>query len=168
MFEHALDGSYVESWSAVDPTGNPGNTVGGPIARGDDRFFAVRVMHQGRVDRLLAVAGGYFVYARARPSALPAGQSIADVIAQTHATREMIAGYLDCEISFGAVAGWRIERSTLPWQEGKRLAFADQIIVDPSDQPAPRAAAAGETWRFPVNTLGAAELQAMFARRPDR
>jgi hypothetical protein len=178
MFEHGLDGSYVESWSAVDPMGEDPHPAGKavptprdsalPIARGDGRFFAVRVAREGRVDQLLAVAGGHFVYARARPSALPAGRSIADVIVQAHATREMIAAYLDCEISSGTVAGWRIERSTLPWREGERLAFADQIVLDPSDQPAPRAAAAGETWSFPVGTLGAAELRTMFASRPGR
>jgi hypothetical protein len=154
MFEHALDGSYVESWSAIE--------------RGAGGSFAARVVRDGRADQLLAVAGGHFIYARARPSVLPAGRSIADVIVQTHATRDMVIAYLDCEISYGAVAGWLIERSTLPWQEGKRLAFADQIIIDPTDQPAPRAAATGETWSFQVGSFGAAELHTMFASQARR
>jgi len=148
MFEHALDDSYVERWSPVDHGG---------------QFFAVRVVRHGRVDQLLAVAGPHFVYARARATALPAGDSISDVIAKTHASRAQIIAYLDCEISYGSVTGWRIERSTLPWQQGKRLALADQIAVDAQGQPTPRATATGEVWSFPVNTLAPAELQALFA-----
>jgi len=148
MFEHALDGAYVERWSAIDRGG---------------RFFAVRVVRDGRVDQLLAVAGPHFVYARARATALPAGDSISDAIAKSHASRAQIIAYLDCEISYGTVAGWRIERSTLPWQQGKRLELADRIAIDASGQPVARATAAGEVWSFPVNTLAAAELQALFA-----
>jgi hypothetical protein len=152
MFEHALDGSYVESWSALDPGGG--------------RFLAVRVVRGGRVEQLLAVAGAHFVYARARATALPAGASISDVIRDNHPTREAIIGYLDCEISYGAVAGWQIEHSTLPWREHKRLALADRIIVDAAGRLAPRAAAPGEAWSFPVNTIAASDLRALFATVP--
>lgn len=151
MFEHGLDGSYVERWSVIEP--------------GDGRFFAVRIERDGRVEQLLAVAGAHFVYARARATALPAGVSIADVIARTQATREVIIGYLDCEISSGRVAGWQIEQSTLPWQQGKRLALVDRIVVDASGQPAARDAASGEAWSFPVNTLAAPQLQALLGGR---
>jgi len=151
MFEHALDASYIESWSAID--------------RGGGKFFAVRVVRAGRTDQLLAVAGAHFVYARARPTALPAAASISEAIATRHATRDQIIAFLDCEISYGSVAGWQIERSTLPWRQGQRLALADRIAVDARGQPGPRAAAAGEAWSFPVNTLSAAELQALFAQR---
>jgi hypothetical protein len=147
MFEHALDGAYVESWSVLGPD------------RG--RFFAVRVLHGDRVQHLLAVAGDHFVYARARAAPLPAADSLADAIAETHATRETIIAYLDCEISYGTTHGWQIERSTLPWREGKRLAFADQIVIDASGQPAPREPG-GEAWSFPVNTVPAAELRELF------
>jgi len=149
MFEHALDDSYVERWSAID--------------RGGGRFFAVRVVRDGRVDQLLAVAGPQFVYARARATPLPAGASITDAIARTHASRAQTIAYLDCEISYGSVTGWRIERSTLPWQQGKRLALADRIAVDGDGRASPRGVAAGEVWSFPVNTLAPAELQAVFA-----
>jgi hypothetical protein len=151
MFEHALDDSYVESWSALD--------------RGGGKFFAVRVVRDGRVDQLLAVAGAHFVYARARPTALPAAASISEAIAARHATREAIVAFLDCEISYGRVSGWQIERSTLPWRQGQRLGLADRIWVNAAGQPAARAAAAGEAWSFPVNTLSAGELQALFVPR---
>src|SRR5262249_27326837 len=110
MFEHGLDGSYQESWSAIE--------------RGGGRFLALRAVRGGQTSQLLAVAGAYFMYARARAVALPAGASLTELIAKTHATRDQIIAYLDCEISFGTVAGWRIERSTLPWREGARLALA--------------------------------------------
>jgi hypothetical protein len=148
MFEHALDGSYVESWSALGPDGGT--------------FFAVKLAREGRVDQLLAVAGDHFVYARARAAALPAGASLSEAIARTHATRAMIIAYLDCELSYGTVRGWQIERSTLLWQEGRRLAFVDRIAIDGAGRPAARAPAAGEAWSFPVNTLGADALRAWF------
>ncbi len=151
MLEHAPDGSYVESWSAVEPGGGAS--------------FAVRVVRSGRVDQLLAITGEHFVYARARAVALPAGESISAVIATTHPAREAIISYLDCEISYGTTRGWQIERSTLPWQQGKRLGFADRISVDPAGRVAARAMAPGEVWSFPVNTFDPAALQALFADR---
>lgn len=147
MFEHALDGSYVERWSALDR------------GRG---FFAARVERAGRVDQILAVAGEHFVYARARAVPLPPGDSLTELIARTHPPRDAIIAYLDCEISYGTTRGWQIERSTLPWQQGKRLAFVDRIGIDGSDRPAPHAPAAGEVWSFPVVDLAPGELRARF------
>jgi hypothetical protein len=151
MFEHGLDASYVERWSLLEADAGS--------------YLAVRLVRGGRVEQLLAVAGDHFVYARARPVALPPADSITDLIASTHATREMIIGYLDCELSYGTTRGWQIERSTLPWQDGRRLAFIDQLAVEPGGRLAPRRAAAGEAWSVPVNTFSAAALQAMFAAR---
>lgn len=150
MFEHALDESYVESWSALGGAERP--------------FLAVRVTRGDRVDRLLAVAGDHFVYARARQTALPTADSITDAIARTAATREAIIGFLDCEISYGNTRGWQIVRSTLPWQEGKRLTFVDRIVIDASGRPAvtEAEAEAEEEWSFPVNTFAVAELRALF------
>jgi len=143
MFEHALDDAYVESWSAID--------------RGAG-FFAARVERAGRVDQLLAVAGAHFVYARARAVALPPGDSLTELIARTHPPRATVIAYLDCEISYGSTRGWLVERSTLPWREGKRLAFADRIAIGPGGRPAPRDPAAGEVWSFPVVDLAPGEV----------
>ena len=148
MFEHALDESYVESWSAL----------GG----GEGPFLAVKVVRGDRVDRLLSVAGDHFVYARARATALPAADSITDAIAATGATRETIIGFLDCEISYGNTRGWRIVHSTLPWQEGKRLTFVDRIVIEPNGRLAATEVAAEEAWSFPVNTFAPAALRALF------
>ncbi|HEU4726660.1 MAG TPA: hypothetical protein VFT22_02190 [Kofleriaceae bacterium] len=148
MFEHALDDSYVESWSAL----------GG----GGGATFAARVERAGRVDQLLAVAGEHFVYARARPVPLPPGESISALIASGHPARDTVIAYLDCEISYGTTRGWRIERSTLPWQQGKRLGFADRIAIDAEGRSTPRAVAEGERWSFPATGSAAGELRAMF------
>ena len=152
MFEHALDGSYVESWSAI----------------GSDRgaFLAVRVARAGRVEHLLSVAGDHFIYARARPDSLPTVDSLSEAIAKTHATREAIIAYVNCEISYGTTRGWQVERSTLPWREGKRLAFVDGIAIGANGQPVARAPGAGETWSFPVNVIAAAQLRALFPADP--
>jgi hypothetical protein len=151
MFEHGLDESYVESWSAIDRGGG---------------FFAARVERAGKLDQLLVVAGRHFMYARARAVALPAGGSLTELIERTHATREAIIAWLDCEISFGTVRGWQIERSTLPWRQGQALGFAARIAVDASGRPAAREAGAGETWSFPVVELPESELRALFVERP--
>lgn len=148
MFEHALDDSYVESWSALE--------------RGTGGFFAARVERDGRVAQLLAVAGEHFIYARTRAVPLPPAPSLAELIARTHPPRDTLVAYLDCEISYGTTHGWQIERSTLPWLQGKHLAFADQIAVDASGQPAPRARAADEAWSFPVIALAPDRLRALF------
>jgi hypothetical protein len=148
MFEHALDDSYVESWSLLDA--RPG-------------AFAVRVSREDRVLYLLAVSGQHFVYARARKRNLPAGKSLVELITRTRPDRKTIMGYLDCEISYGNTHGWWIENSTLPWLQGKRLAFADRIGIGHDGQPVALTPLRGETWSFPVNTLAPDELQTLFA-----
>jgi hypothetical protein len=149
MFEHALDASYIEAWST--------------IGRDDGRFLAVRVSRGGRVEHLLSVAGDHFVYARARATPLPAADSIADAITKSHATRNTIIAFLDCELSYGTTRAWQVWSSTLPWREGKRLPFADRIALDASGQPSARTPEPGESWSVPVNTLAPAELHRLFA-----
>jgi len=142
MDEHALDDSYVERWSS--------------LASGDGSFLVVRVTKIERLDRVLLLAGDHFIYARNRAKDLPAAPSLVELIATTHATRETVLGYLDCELSYGKVRGgkvpWEIVHSTLPWREGARLEFVDRIALDAagavSAKPVP-----GESWTFPVNTI---------------
>jgi hypothetical protein len=152
MYEHALDDSYVESWSAIGSDGGA--------------FFAVRVARANRVEHLLAVAGDHFVYARARANPLPTADSLSDAIAKNHATRDVVIAYLDCEISYGTTRGWQVEHSTLPWREGKRLAFVDRIALDAAGRPTARAPTAGEAWSFPVNTIAPAQLRELLRADP--
>ena len=150
MFEHATDGSYTESWRS--------------IGNGDGRFLALRVEHDGRLERVLLVAGDRFLYVRNRRTNLPAAESLEALIVATRSTRAQIIEYLDCEFSTGRVRGagigWEIERSTLPWREGKHLDFADEIALR-SDTLTP-SSPSSEHWSLPVNTLSRAELMALF------
>ena len=160
MYEHALDESYVERW--------------GSLSSGDGRFLVVRVTRldhgKERLERVLLVAGDHFLYARNRAQDLPMAASLPDLIAKTHATRERVLAYLDCELSQGYARGgsapWSIVRSTLPWREGTRLELAGLIAVDSTGKLSPRAAS-GDTWTFPVNTMAVEDLRVLFPSAHD-
>jgi hypothetical protein len=145
--ERAPDSTDVEHWLS--------------ISDGDGRFLALEVRRAGRLAQMLVVAGDHFVYARNREHDLPAADSLADLIARTHATREQIVQYLDCELSYGLVHGgavaWEIESSTLPWREGTALALPRELAVE-GGTLVPRAPVAGETWTVTANTLAPADL----------
>ena len=153
MFEHALDSSYVESWRKVN--------------NGEGRFLAVRVERGGRLDRTLLIAGDYFLFVRNRVRDLPSAPSLDSLIATTHATRAEIIAFLDCEFSAGRVRGgrvpWEIEKSTLPWMEGKGLAFIGDIeVASGNDVLRPRQASE-DVWSVPVNTMPRAAIDSLFA-----
>jgi hypothetical protein len=92
--------------------------------------------------------------------------SLDALIEATHATREQIVQYLDCEFSVGRVQGgsvpWEIDQSTLPWREGHHLEFVEQVsIVD--GRPGLVSRAVGEDqWTVPVNTLSLNEIKTLF------
>ena len=152
MYEHALDNSYTESWTAV--------------ASGDDAFLVVRVERGGRLDRTLLVAGDHFVYIRNRAVDLPKARSLDSLIASTHATREQIISYLDCEFSSGTVRSgavpWEIHASTLPWRERQRLDFVDEIILSADSSQLHVREAQGARAAVPFNSLSKAQLVAIF------
>lgn len=153
MLEHATDSSYTESWRTIDV--------------GEHRFLVIRVESGSRLDRLLLVAGDHFLYVRNRTRDLPPAESIDSLITATHATRAQLIEYLDCEFSTGRVRGgaapWRIEQSTLPWRENKRLEFVDHIAIA-GGTPAPRLPST-ESWSVPVSTFSQAELLSLFPSR---
>ncbi|MGO9059136.1 MAG: hypothetical protein ACLQU2_17370 [Candidatus Binataceae bacterium] len=152
MHEHGLDGSYIESWRLL--TG------------GNGRFLVIRVEHSGRLLRTLVVVGDEFAYVRNRAKDLPMARSFDALIEATNATREQIVEYLDCEFSVGRVRGgsvpWEIEQSTLPWREGRRLDFVEQMsISDGAASLVPREVGEDQ-WTVPVNTLSPGEIKALF------
>jgi hypothetical protein len=156
MYEHALDGSYIEAWRA--------------ISTGEGRFLVVRVERAGRLHRVLILVGDYFLYARNRAHDLPVAESLDALVAAAGADRAQIVAYLDCEFSTGRAHGgavpWEIQHSTLPWRERQSLDFVDGL--GPSQAPgglAPRAAST-DTWTVPVDTLSPADLRALFPPRP--
>ncbi|MEP7088193.1 MAG: hypothetical protein ABI884_12885 [Gemmatimonadota bacterium] len=151
MYEHATDSSYTESWRSLSDGGRS--------------FLVIRVEHLSRLDRTLLVAGDHFLYVRNRRTDLPAAESFDSLIASAHGERATIIEYLDCEFSAGRVRSgtvpWEIERSTLPWREGKHLGFVDSVMIDDAGSIVDRASS-HDQWSVPVNTLTLAARIALF------
>jgi len=152
MHEHGLDGSYVESWRS--------------LTDGKGRFLVIRVEHAGRLLRTLVVIGNQFVYVRNRAKDLPISPSFDALIEATNASRDQIAEYLDCEFSVGRVGGgsvpWEIEQSTLPWREGRRLDFVEQISMSGNGATMVPREPGEDQWSVPVNTLSLSEIKVLF------
>lgn len=85
----------------------------------------LRRLEDGRAG-ILVWGGEVFMFARARAVAL-SGRSLADAVAQ--ATPEQARALVDCEISQGTTAEWRITRSSLPFREGAVLSLEGWGIV---------------------------------------
>ena len=156
MYEHALDGSYVESWRA--------------LSDGQGRFLAVRVERMGRLERVLVMVGNDFLFVRNRARDLPVAESLDALMVAAQDDRARMIEYLDCEFSTGRVHGgsvpWEIEHSTLPWREGRHLDFVDGIVASATGEALTPLVGSADRWTVPVNTLAKAELVALFLRRP--
>jgi hypothetical protein len=154
MYEHGLDGSYIESWRF--------------LTNGQGRFLVIRVEHSGRLLRTLVVVGNQFVYVRNRAKDLPLSPSFEALFKATNPTREQISEYLDCEFSVGRTRGgstpWEIEQSTLPWREGHRLEFVDQMSMDDQGTTLAPLKVGEDKWTMPLNTLSLDEIKALFGR----
>lgn len=153
FLETGLDSSFVEQYTRL------------PL--GDGRRFAMRVERNGRLDRVLIVVGDWFYFARNRATALPAAASFDALIAAKAPTRAQLIAWLDCELSAGRVSGgvvpWEIQTSTLPWREGRHLAFVDALSVDSAHRVVFPAASAGERWSVTQQVMTPAALSALFA-----
>ncbi len=150
MNENALDNAYTEHWVS--------------LTSGDGRFFVASVEHQGRLDRMLLVAGDQFFYGRNRPKDLPAAPSMDSLM--TGASRAQMIDYLDFELSVGRVRGgslpWEIQYSTIPWREKVPLDFVDSIHVDSPTNAVDVRVGEGDTWKVPTNTMDPADLKFLF------
>lgn len=155
MNESALDNTYTEHWVS--------------LSDGDDRFLVVRVEREGRIDRMLLVAGDQFYYGRNRAKNLPAASSFDALISQ--ASRDQIIEYLDFELSVGRVRGglmpWEIQYSTLPWREGMHLDFVDRIQGSGSIGGLAIESETGETWTVPTNTLDPKDVDFIFPKKKE-
>jgi hypothetical protein len=155
MLEHALDSSYVESWHS--------------ISSGEGRFLALRIEREGRLEHALVIVGDHFLYVRNRQRDLPQAESLDSLIASTQATRAQIIAYLDCEFSMGLVASdsvpWVIQQSTLPWREGRRLEFVDELAVSGGALTLLAPRHDGAVFSVSVNTFSKGELEGMFVRQ---
>lgn len=110
MVEEGKDIPYIEHWHR-EPIGDA------PLwaARLEDRETG----QKGAIARM----GSLFMIARERYCDVPEGLTLAECVAGAP-DMARAQEYLDCEISQGAVTsrGWFIQRSSLPFREGKPLA----------------------------------------------
>jgi hypothetical protein len=109
MVEEGKDIAYIEHWHLEMLDRQP--------------FCAVRLDDPAAGCRgYLLRHGPLFMYARARGVPVPANIHLTDCVAGA-ANREAAQDLVDCEISQGVVtsAGWVIQRSSLPFREGRCL-----------------------------------------------
>jgi hypothetical protein len=139
-------------------------------ASADDAFLVARGERAGRLEHALLIAGDHFLFVRNRSVDLPVARSLDSLIAGTDPSREQIVAYLDCEFSTGRVRGgsrpWEIQASTLPWLEGRPLAFVKAVAVLPDSTNLNIRTDSGERWTVPINTLPKAVLASLFSATP--
>jgi len=116
------------------------------------------------------MVGDYFLFVRNRTRDLPVAESLDALIDATSASRARVIEYLDCEFSTGRVRKgsmpWEIQHSTLPWREGHRLEFVDEIAPFLSSNGTAPRMLGEERLTLPVNTLTPTELAVFFRARP--
>lgn len=118
VIETGIDADYLEIWERL------------PQSRGGTAALELVVEGGERPARpaWLFVAGDCFIHVRGRAHPLPhivnqeSVSGLASLIARTRPSRAQLLDWLNVEISFGhrnGPAPWRIERSTLPFREGR-------------------------------------------------
>ena len=109
LIEHGIESSYVEHWQRE------------PVLARAPSGSALLVTEAGEAPAILVRHGSRFGYARARSIALGRNESLPARIARGNLAEAR--ALVDCEISLGRItpAGWRIERSSLPWRVGTLL-----------------------------------------------
>ena len=117
LIEYGVEADYVEYWQLDRQPGDAPCAAAHFISESD-----------GRTAYLIQY-GRHFAYARDRGVKLPAGTDLAALLCDTDARQAQ--ALVDCEISLGTVtpAGWRIDRSTLPWREGALLLGTDAVLA---------------------------------------
>jgi hypothetical protein len=86
-------------------------------------------------DAILIVLDDHFMLARARPMPLPlmATGGMPALLEGANGDTAEIALILDCELSMGRIGGtssaWKIDLSTFPWREGRRLFLRDKLSL---------------------------------------
>jgi isopenicillin N synthase-like dioxygenase len=116
LIEYGVEADYVEYWQ-LDRAPDHAPCAAGHFTSESDGRAAYLIQY-----------GRHFAYARDRGFALPAGSDLAALLCDTDARQAQ--ALIDCEISLGTVtpAGWRIDRSTLPWREGAILLGPEAVL----------------------------------------
>jgi isopenicillin N synthase-like dioxygenase len=131
LVEEGIETDYIEHWQR-EPGTEAAPCWAAQLLSDDDRLV------------MLVRCGDRFGYARERSGLLRPGETLLARLAGASLAeaRELV----DCEIALGTIcaAGWRIDRSSLPWREGAVLLrpgtgfAADRLtIVDMSPQGLP-------------------------------
>ena len=109
MIEEGVALPYVEHWHH---------------AGGDEPTAALELIDDASSGcaGMLVIAGGRFMYVRARLRTFPPGTHLRDHVGPGSAPDD-VREALDCEISLGTITAdaWRIDRSTLPYRVLNRL-----------------------------------------------
>jgi hypothetical protein len=107
LIERGVEAPYIEHWVRERPT---------------EEVMALSLTADAQRIGCLVLAGGAFMYARARSVKLPHGADLTACL-KAIGSLEEAQDLFDCEISLGRVRDrqWRIERSSLPFREGHRL-----------------------------------------------
>jgi len=127
------------------------------VARADAVAIALRqVAPLGAPDAIIIVIADRFMFARSRPRPLPHAESLGDLAISARNNRALLHAYLDCEIAWGKVSGaipWTIERSTLPFREGRQLVSAEFRQAAHTPDVLIGGPAAESTWRIISSSL---------------
>jgi hypothetical protein len=117
LLEYGVEQEYFEIWERVHGSAGAGemfDLAGPSLPR-----------------RVLLRAGAFMMLVQDRSHPLPAADNLEALSSQ--ASNADLAAALNLEISFGRIENadfWRIELSTLPWREGKRLALCADTRFD--------------------------------------
>ena len=117
LIEHGVEADYIEHWQR-EPAPAHGPSGAALLVSDEDEVPVILVRH-----------GARFGYARGRAAPLDPAEGLPARLARASAGDRH--ALLDCEIALGTVtaAGWRIDRSSLPWREGALLLTADALIA---------------------------------------
>lgn len=117
LVEYGVEADYIEYWQ-LEPHGPQAPSGAARFVSEADGRAVLLVRH-----------GPRFAYARDRGMTLPKGADLSALLCDTDAAEAQ--ALVDCEISLGTItpAGWRIERSTLPWREGALLLGPDASLA---------------------------------------
>jgi hypothetical protein len=145
--EFGVESHYFERWERQNLA--PGPCWGLRLQSVTDRRdgFLVRV-----ADKLM--------FARGRAAPLPPGRNLAEILGgiRTHEGKQDL---LDFEVSLGCLAagGWLIERSTLPFKQGKLFSIVRRAASIEIGDLDPRGAGIVSAWRIVDGDSGAGDLE---------
>lgn len=127
LIEFAPSGAYVEDWRRLPGSDGPALALELIDERADERAVdgAARLRPGASREGLWVQSGDHAMLILDRTAAAPPGRTLAELVDGCRHDRNALAALLDLECSYavraGAGAPFLIERSTLPFREGRVL-----------------------------------------------